>query len=138
MELLSIGKLAKAAGVGIDTIRFYEKSGLLPSPPRRASGYRQYRSSDLRRLIFIRRAKEVGFSLEEVAELLALKTSNGRGIAKVREVAQLKLAVVERKLEELERMRGVLKGLVESCPGKGSVDHCPILNSFDAVSGEVS
>lgn len=138
METLSIGKLAKSAQVGVDTIRFYEKSGLLPAPPRRASGYRQFGPADLRRLVFIRRAKELGFSLDEIAELLALRAPSGRGVAKVRELARLKLAVVERKIEELERMRGVLEGLVKSCPGKGSVDHCPILNAFDALPGESS
>ena len=138
METLSIGKLARSAQVGIDTVRFYEKSGLLPPPPRWASGYRQYRAAVLRRLVFIRRAKELGFSLDEIAELLALKAPNGRGVAKVRELARQKLAVVERKIDELERMRGVLEGLVESCRGTGSVDCCPILNAYDGAPGETS
>lgn len=136
MQTISIGKLAKSAQVGVDTVRFYEKSGLLPPPPRRASGYRQYRPSDLRRLVFIRRAKELGFSLEEIAELLALKSPKGAGVGKVRELARSKLAVVERKIEDLERLRRVLQGLVQRCPGNGSVDHCPILKALDAAPGE--
>lgn len=131
MPALSIGGLAKTARVGIDTIRFYEKSGLLPAPPRKASGYRQYGEDHLRRLVFIRRAKELGFSLEDIAELLTLRAPKGRGVERVREVARRKLAVVELKIAELERMRDVLGGLVEACPGHGPIDQCPILNAFD-------
>lgn len=138
MQTISIGTLAKSAQVGVDTIRFYEKSGLLPPPPRRASGYRQYGPEDLRRLVFIRRAKELGFSLDEIAELLALQSPKGPGMAKVRELARTKLTIVEKKIEDLERIRRVLQGLVQRCPGKGSVDHCPILNALDAEPGALS
>lgn len=133
MQPLSIGKLAKSAKVAIDTIRYYEKSGLLPKAPRLASGYRQYGPGDLRRLAFIRRAKELGFSLEEIATLLDLRTAPGAAMEEVREVARGKLAVVEGKLAELERMREVLQGLVDACPGQGATGQCPILNAFDPV-----
>lgn len=135
MPALSIGGLAKAANVGIDTVRFYEKSGLMPAPPRKASGYRQYGEGHLRRLVFIRRAKELGFSLEDIAELLTLRVTKGRGVERVREVARRKLAVVDLKIAELERMRNVLGGLVEACPGHGPIDQCPILNAFDPPDG---
>ncbi len=138
MPTLSIGGLARAAKVGIDTIRFYEKNGLIPAPPRRASGYRQYGNEQLRRLTFIRRAKDLGFSLEEIAELLALRAPKGRGVEKVRQVARHKLAVVEQKIAELERMRSALADLVEACSGHGSTDDCPILRSFESEPGELA
>lgn len=137
MPTLSIGGLARATKVGIDTIRFYEKTGLIPVPPRRASGYRQYGEAHVRRLTFIRRAKALGFSLEEIAELLVLRAPTGRGVEKVRQVARHKLAVVEQKIAELERMRSALVGLVESCPGHGPVDQCPILRAFEPNPGEL-
>jgi len=129
MQSLSIGQVAKQAQVGIDTVRFYEKKGLLPKPQRKASGYRQYTYDDARRLIFIRRAKELGFALTDIGELLKLRS--GRNVERVRKVAQTKLASVEGKITELERMRDVLRELVTACPGHGDTDHCPILRAFD-------
>jgi MerR family copper efflux transcriptional regulator len=137
---MSIGQLAKRAQVGIDTMRFYEKHGLLPKPQRKASGYRQYSTDDARRLVFIRRAKELGFTLADIGELLKLRghaDKSGRSVERVRKVAQEKLQTVEAKLVELERMRDVLKELVIACPGHGDADHCPILRAFDQV-GEQS
>jgi MerR family copper efflux transcriptional regulator len=127
---MSIGQLAKSAQVGIDTVRFYEKHGLLPKPQRKASGYRQYSADDARRLVFIRRAKELGFTLADIGELLKLRS--GRNVERVRKVAQTKLQSVETKIAELERMREVLNELVNACPGHGEADHCPILKAFDS------
>ena len=132
---MSIGQLAKSAQVGIDTVRFYEKHGLLPKPQRKASGYRQYSVDDARRLVFIRRAKELGFTLADIGELLKLRS--GRNVERVRKVAQTKLESVEAKIAELERMREVLKDLVAACPGHGDADRCPILRAFDS-QGEAS
>jgi MerR family copper efflux transcriptional regulator len=141
MQALSIGQLAKSADVGIDTVRFYEKHGLLPKPQRRESGYRQYTDGDTRRLVFIRRAKELGFSLAEIGELLKLRAQVGKGAGKgsqsverVRSVAKTKLQTVEAKIAELKKIRDVLRDLVDSCPGHGDVDHCPILRAFDSES----
>jgi MerR family transcriptional regulator, copper efflux regulator len=129
MQSMSIGQLAKSARVGIDTVRFYEKHGLLPKPQRKVSGYRQYNADDARRLVFIRRAKELGFTLADIGELLKLRS--GRSVDRVRKVAQQKLQMVEAKIVELERIRDVLKDLVSACPGNGDADHCPILRAFD-------
>ena len=142
MQVLSIGQLAKSAHVGIDTVRFYEKQGLLPKPQRKESGYRHYNADDARRLVFIRRAKELGFSLADIGELLKLRgqtaDKSGRSIERVRNVAKHKLQMVEEKIAELERIRTVLAELVTACPGHGDADHCPILRAFDYQTGVAS
>src|SRR5690606_14821572 len=109
---LSIGRLAKSAGVGVDAIRFYERIGLLPAPRRSASGYRLYRPDDRQRLEFIRRAQGLGFSLEEIASLLKLSRPGG-SVARARALAAAKLEVVEGKLAELSRLRDALRSLVD-------------------------
>jgi len=130
-----IGQLAKTTQVSVDTVRFYEKHGLLPKPQRKESGYRQYGTDDARRLVFIRRAKELGFSLSDIGELLKLRGQSGRSIERVRTVAKKKLQTVEEKIAELQRIRGVLKELVTACPGEGDADRCPILRAFDNDCG---
>lgn len=125
MHSMTIGKLAERAGVNIDTIRYYERHGLLPSPPRRPSGYRQYAAADVGRLRFIRRAKELGFTLAEIAELLSL--SAGRDVRGVKRRAEQRLAQVERKIRELQRVRRGLKSLIAACPGHGALERCPIV-----------
>lgn len=130
---LTIGRLATEAGVGIDTVRYYERAGLLPPPPRRASGYREYPADAVARLRFIRRAKELGFTLVEIGELLQL--SGRGGVAEIRAAARHKLDVVEHKLAELQRVRDALHTLTEACPGHGPAQHCPILR---ALSDEVT
>lgn len=128
---MSIGKLSRATGATIDTIRFYEKAGLLPEPARTASGYRRYSREDEVRLAFVARARHLGFSLEEIGELLQLRTFKTGGVARVRAVAQKKLALVEQKIAELEQLRTALKSLVVACPGIGAPEECPILNAFN-------
>ena len=128
MSPLTIGKLANAAGVGIDTVRFYERAGLLNKPQRTASGYRLYAESEVARLRFIRRAKALGFSLEEIAELLRLNDGGGRRAA-VRAVAGKRLAEIEQKLTELSRMRDTLRRLVLRCHGDGPLAGCPIIDA---------
>jgi len=128
---LSIGRLAKAAGVGVDAIRFYERIGLLPAPRRSASGYRLYRPGDRQRLEFIRRAQGLGFSLEEIASLLRLSRP-GSSVARARALATAKLEVVEGKLAELSRLRDALRSLVDECPGAGDPARCPILAALGA------
>ncbi|MGD9841503.1 MAG: MerR family DNA-binding protein [Steroidobacteraceae bacterium] len=131
MSTLSIGQLAKSAQVGISTIHYYEKQGLIPKVVRRASGYRQYEQDDVRRLQFICRAKRLGFSLEEIGELLTLQTQSTCGVEKAKAIAQKKLIDVEAKIAELQRLRATLADLVTACPGHGETDHCPILQAFD-------
>lgn len=130
---LSIGRLARAAGVGADAIRFYERIGLLPAPRRSASGYRLYRPEDRQRLEFIRRAQGLGFSLDEIASLLKLSRPGG-SVARARALAAAKLEVVQGKLAELSRLRDALQSLVDECSGTGDPAHCPILAALGAAS----
>ena len=126
-EAMTIGTLARAAGVGVDTVRFYEREGLLPQPARRASGYRQYTAATAQRLRFIRRAKELGFSLDEIRDLLALSADRERGVSGVRQRAEARAAEVERRIRELRRMQRGLQRLIDACPGHGPLEACPIL-----------
>ena len=126
-----IGAAAKRAGVGIDTIRYYEREGLLPPPRRRASGYRDYDAAAVERLRFIRRAKALGFTLEEIRELLALSTDHERGVRGVKQRAQARLAMMELRIRELQRMRRGLKKLIDECPGHGDPGGCPILDALN-------
>ena len=128
---LTIGKVASRAGVGVETVRFYERQGLLQEPDRRASGYRQYGEDVVARLRFIRRAKELGFTLKEVAELLALRHDPAATRSDVRERVRAKVEDIEAKVRDLQRIRGVLLGLAETCLGHGPADDCPILRAID-------
>ena len=130
---MKIGELARAAGVPIDTVRYYERQGLLPLPARTASGYRQYGHDDAARLRFVRRAKALGFTLEEIRELLGLSARREADMAGMKAAAMQKLADIDDKLAELQRMRAGLDSLIASCPGHGALEHCPIL---DALAGE--
>lgn len=131
---LSIGVLARSAGVGIDTIRYYEREGLLPPPRRRASGYRDYDPGDSERLKFIRRAKALGFTLDDIRELLALSADHERGVHNVKQRSEARLAKLEQRIRELQRMRRGLKRLIAACPGRGAPGACPILH---ALTGEM-
>ena len=129
---MKIGTLAKHAGVAIDTVRYYERQGLLPAPVRLASGYRDYDDGDVSRLQFIRRAKALGFTLAEIRELLELSSRREADMAGMKSAALQKLADVDDKLAELQRIRKGLDALVASCPGHGALAQCPIL---DALAG---
>lgn len=128
---LTIGKVASRAGVGVETVRFYERQGLLLEPDRRASGYRQYGEDVVARLRFIRRAKELGFTLKEIADLLALRNDPAATRSDVREKVRAKVEDIEAKVRDLQRIRGVLLGLEETCHGHGPADDCPILRVID-------
>jgi len=128
MESLGIGALAKRGGVGIDTVRYYERSGLLSPKVRLASGYRRYSPAEVARLRFIRRAQALGFTLNEIRELLAL--SSRPDVARVKRAAQQKLVDVEQRIASLERMRQGLFSLIDACPGHGRAEDCPILNAL--------
>jgi MerR family copper efflux transcriptional regulator len=130
MKPLTIGEVARQAGVGIETVRFYERQGLLEEPERRASGYRQYGQEAVAVLQFIRRAKELGFTLREIKGLLALRLDASATRAEVREQAKSKVADIEAKITDLQRMRDVLKELVKKCHGDGAASGCPILEAL--------
>ena len=134
MQTLSIGRLARASGVGVETIRFYEREGLLAAPPRTPAGYRQYDREAVQRLGFIRRAKRLGFSLDEIRELLGLSEAHGDR-ARVKALAEHKLAEIERRIEELRRMRAALAELTRQCSGHGPVEGCPIIEALSEEHG---
>jgi MerR family mercuric resistance operon transcriptional regulator len=130
MERLTIGELAKRGGVNLETIRYYERRGLLPKPPRSPSGYRMFSSDSVRRVRFIKRAQELGFSLKEIKELLALRVTPGTTGADVRRRAEAKIADIEEKVQHLRAMKKALTGLTAACCGDGSISECPILESL--------
>jgi MerR family transcriptional regulator, copper efflux regulator len=124
---MTIGRLAEQAGVNIDTIRYYERNGLLPAPARRASGYREYDGADVERLRFIRRAKELGFTLKAIADLLSLTADRRSDMRGVKRKAEERLEQVEFKIKELQRVRRGLRKLIAACPGHGELARCPIV-----------
>jgi len=132
VKSLTIGKLAKEAGVNLETVRYYERRGLLPKPPRStSSGYRQFPEDAARRLRFIRRAQELGFSLKEVGELLSLRVSRRTTSAAIRARAEAKVADIQEKIKSLESMKKTLQKLTKVCDGCAPLAECPILDSLD-------
>ena len=131
MDTLTIGQLAKQAGVTVETIRYYERRQLMPEPPRLASGYRQYAPDDVVRLRFIKRAQGLGFSLAEIADLLALRVKSDTVCNEVQRQAEEKIAAIETKIEQLQRMKRVLSELVHACHDNQLTNECPILTVLD-------
>jgi len=127
---MKIGEMAKRAQISVDTVRFYEQRGLLPQAPRSHSGYRQYSSGDAKRLRFIVYAKELGFTLEEIKQLLALR-ADGSDCATVKSVAEGKADEIAARIEKLSGMRKVLLELAKQCEQGTSDDSCPILKSLE-------
>lgn len=127
---LTIGQIAKRAGVGVETVRFYERQGLIPEPPRTTSGYRQFPADTVARIGFIQRAQELGFSLREIDELIALRLDGTSSGAEVRARAEAKIEDIEAKIHDLERMRGTLRELTRACSGRGTAAECPILEAL--------
>ena len=128
--MLTTSQLANSAGVNVETLRYYERRGLLPEPPRRASGYRQYSQDDVARIQFIKRAKELGFTLQEVQELLNLRVDPDTPCAMVKRRADLKIIDIEEKLRSLKRIKKALNKLAATCSGRGPVGDCPILEAL--------
>ena len=131
MQSLTIGEVAKAAQVGVETIRFYEREGLIAEPPRRRSGYRQYPPDTVRRVQFIRHAKDLGFTLKEIAELLAMRVAAGKTCADVRALARAKISDIDRRMDDLQRVREALERVARRCRGEGPTSECPILDALD-------
>ena len=127
---ITTSELAKQGGVNLQTIRYYERTGLLPKPPRSGAGYRQFSPESVRRVQFIKRAQELGFSLKEIKELLALRIAPGSTRADVRKRAETKIADIEEKTQHLRAMKKALVRLTETCCGSGPASDCPILESL--------
>jgi MerR family transcriptional regulator, copper efflux regulator len=131
MKPLSIGEVARRVGIGVETVRFYERQGLISDPARSLSGYRQYDEETVARLLFIRQAKELGFTLNEIKELLSLRFDPTSSCADVKGRAEAKIADVEEKIRTLQRIKKALVRLTEACSGDGPIDKCPILAAIE-------
>ena len=127
---LTIGQVAEAAEVNIQTIRYYERRGLFPEPRRSSSGYRQYTEDAVGRIRFIKQAQELGFSLQEIQELLGLRVQHGAACDVIARRTATKIVVVEQKIRDLQRMRRTLEQLVEACAARRPTDECPILEAL--------
>lgn len=138
MEYLSTGRLAKEAGVNIDTVRYYEKRGLIPKPPRRDSGYRMFRDDAVKRIIFIKHAQEIGFSLNEIEELLFLRVSSKTTCQEVKKRTESKIVEVEGKILNLQRIKGALEKMADICRANKRIGDCPILDMLDAQGDNLS
>ena len=137
MRTMTISKAAKGAGIGIETVRFYERRGLITQPLKPAAGgFRDYPPETVSRLRFIREAQELGFSLNEIAELLSLRADPKANCAHVQSRAEAKLAEVRRKIERLQDIGTALDRLLAACPGKGALGACSIIESLE--SGQTS
>lgn len=128
---LTIGLVARRAGVGVETVRFYERQGLIEEPDRRMSGYREYDEEVVFRLGVIRRAKELGFTLKEIKELLSLRRDPSTPAADVRRRAEAKIADIEAKIEMLQKMKKALEKLTSACRGHATSAECPLLHALD-------
>ena len=136
MKALSIGKAAREAAVGVETIRFYEREGLIARPRKpEGSGVRVYPTETVERIRFIREAQQLGFSLREIRELLALRADPSTDCSDVREQAVAKLQAVRQKIEELHRIGAALETLIAACPGQGGVQACSIMEAIALRSG---
>lgn len=132
MVTLTIGQVAAKAGVGVETIRFYERKGLIEAPPRKKSGYRQYDEDAVKRLAFIQQAKSLGFSLNEIHELFNICSRPGTSSRDIKNLSEAKLNDIESKIKMLQQIRRTLKSLIKKCPGEGSIGQCPILKAMDS------
>lgn len=135
-DTLTSGQVARSAGVNLQTLRYYERRGLLPCPPRRPAGYRQYSSEAVRLVQFVKRAQSLGFTLEQIRELLRLRTEEQASCADVRARARAKVEDIERRLRDLEAIREALKTLIDSCGSDGPARRCPILEALEGRDGQ--
>lgn len=133
MTSFTIGKLASSSGIGIETVRYYERTGMIEPAARRSSGYREYTPDDVLRIRFIKRAQLLGFTLREIKELLALKADPEADRKEVRSRAHAKIADIEAKIRDLAAMKQKLHELAECCHGGGPAEDCPIIR---AIAGE--
>lgn len=131
MQGLRTGQVAKQAGVNVETLRYYEREELIDTPPRTASGYREYPAETVFRIRFIRRAKALGFTLQEIGDLLSLRVSSTASSAEIKARAQAKIADIEDKIRTLARMKETLTNITTACDGCAPLSECPILNALE-------
>lgn len=127
---MTIGQVAKETGVRVETIRFYEKEGLINEPERNPSGYRQYPAETVQRVLFIQRAKAIGFTLKEISDLLSIQTKPDACCGDVLDKAATKVEQIEAKISELQRMKDTLQKLTKQCVSHNDLDDCPILDAL--------
>jgi len=128
---MRIGQVAKRVGVGIETIRFYERKGLIVQPPRPTGRYREYHKEAVARIRFIKCAKELGFSLTEISEFLSLQANPRATCADVKQRAEAKISTIQERVKGLQTMKHALGKLVKSCSGRGPLTDCPIIDCFE-------
>ena len=133
---MQIGKVAEAAGVSVQAVRYYERIGMLPEPDRSSSGYRQYTPDAIQRLRFIRRAQDLGFTLEEIKELLQLRVDDSGACETVRTKATQKIRMIRQKRQQLQKMEDALNTLVQYCETAQPSAECPILEYLDPTFHE--
>ena len=131
MKPLSIGQVSERGGIGVETVRFHERQGLIEEPPRSKSGYREYPEIIVSQIRFIRRAKELGFTLKEIKELLSLRLNSATTCADVKSRAETKIADIESRIRSLRKMKKALVKLTSACNGRDTVNECPILEALD-------
>jgi MerR family copper efflux transcriptional regulator len=131
MGNLTIGQVAKKAGVNVETIRYYERRGYIPKPPRPRSGYRQYSDETINRIQFIKRAQKLGFTLKEISELLSLRIDPDTTCADVKRRAEAKIVGIEEKIHTLQSIKKALAKLLAMCSGKGPPGECPIIEVLE-------
>ena len=137
MNALTIGKAAQKAGVGVETIRFYERKGIIAQPPRPAGhGYREYTDDVVTRIRFVRQAQELGFTLKEIDSLLALEADPASDASEVRDRALRKLEEVERKMARLARIAWALRTVIDACPATGALSCCSIMDALEPDPNE--
>lgn len=129
MQALTIGRTAREAGVNIETVRFYERRGLIEQPPK-GDGYRVYSPEQVARIRFIKEAQQIGFSLSEIGELLTLRADPSADCSDVRQQAMTKLEEVRRKVEQLQQIGAALETLIATCPGCGALQACSIMDAL--------
>ena len=129
MMKMTIGSLSKQTGCKVETIRYYERIGLLADPPRTGGGHRLYREDHTKRLTFIRRSRELGFTLKQIRELLALVDGTSYTCAEVQAITLVHLGEVRKKLSDLRRLEGILAGMAEQCTG-GKIPECAVVDAL--------
>ena len=137
MTSLTIGQVAKKVGISVESIRFYEREKLIACPPRRISGYRQYPAKMVSEILFIRQAKEMGFSLREIADLLVLRSDPLGAVAEVKQKAVAKIRDIDSKIKSLQEIRDELVSLTSACKGHGSKQECPIMKALESKTESI-